>query len=173
MTQLKHWILKVSVACFVLFVGGLGGWVGSKIATKRYALSMIERVLLTPIVRPGEPIVLAQHVDRHDQCEILVKRVIKTSDGQRFSVKQEFDEGFGPVGGDKYKLPVPTSFAAPYGDAEMFSKAYSWCTWLDYIWPSEGEPWTMHFRFGPNTVTDKPPASFERIGVKHSRTPTQ
>ncbi|MFC7661737.1 hypothetical protein ACFQWF_01305 [Methylorubrum suomiense] len=57
---------------------------------------MIERVNLTPEVRPADALLLAQHVDRHDQCDLVVKRTITTSTGQRFFVKQEFEEGFGP-----------------------------------------------------------------------------
>ncbi|GJE78105.1 hypothetical protein [Methylorubrum suomiense] len=130
---------------------------------------MIERVNLTPEVRPADALLLAQHVDRHDQCDLVVKRTITTSTGQRFFVKQEFEEGFGPLGGDKYILPVEMPRTASLGPARMYSKAYSWCSWLDYIVPSEAEAWTMDFVFADTTITEPRPVSFQNIGVKAAR----
>ena len=163
---MKHWITKFAVATFILTVGGCGGWLGSKIQNKGYPLSIIERVNLTPVVKPGEAIMLAQHADRKDQCDVVVKRVIRTSSGQRMPVKQTFEEDFGPLGGDKYLLPIPTDPAATLGPAVMYSKAYSWCSWLDYIQPSEAESWTLNFSFAEDTVREDPPETFARIGVK-------
>lgn len=159
---------KIAFWTFIALIGGCGGWMGTKIQRKTYPLSLIERVNLTPEVKPGDPILLAQHVDRRDQCDVVVKRTIKTSSGQRMAVKQTFEEDFGPLGGDKYILPVPTDPAATLGDATLYSKAYSWCSWLDYVVPSEAESWTLNFKFAENTVTEPPPSTFQGIGVKQS-----
>lgn len=150
---------------FMAAVGGMGGYLGSAIKTKTYPLSMIERINLTPEVKPGDPILLAQHVDRRDQCDVIVKRVIRTSTGQRIPVRQSFEDDFGPIGGDKYILPVPTDASAALGPAEMYSKAYSWCGWLDYLKPSEAESWTLRFTFAENTIQEPMPEAFSRIGV--------
>lgn len=166
---MRHTLNKIAFWTFIAMVGGCGGWMGTKISKKSYPLSMIERINLTPEVKPGDPILLAQHVDRRDQCDVVVKRTIKTSTGQRIPVKQTFEEDFGPLGGDKYILPVPTDPAASLGDAQMYSKAYSWCSWLDYVVPSETEGWTMNFKFAENTVKEPVPASFSGIGVKASQ----
>uniref|UniRef100_UPI0013D3A5C4 hypothetical protein n=1 Tax=Enterobacter hormaechei TaxID=158836 RepID=UPI0013D3A5C4 len=63
-------------------------------------------------------------------------------------------------------LPLPTDPAATLGPAVMYSKAYSWCSWLDYIQPSEAESWTLNFSFAEDTVREDPPETFARIGVK-------
>lgn len=162
----------LKLCCWICFIGAaaLGGWTGQLIAQKRYPLSMIERVNLTPQVRPGEAIQLAQHVDRHDQCDIVVKRTISTAGGQRFFVQQIFEEGFGPLGGDKYILPIMTPLAADHGPARLYSKAYSRCSWVDSVlgW-SESEPWTLEFTFADRTITEPRPAAFQNIGTKPPR----
>lgn len=162
---------KVTLGMCVLLMAGLGGWTGGKISTKRYPISMIERINLTPEVKPGDPIEFAQHVDRHDQCDIEVKRVISTASGQRISIKQNFEEGFGPLGGDRYVLPVPTPLMASLGPARMYSKAYSWCNWLDYLfWPSEAEPHVIDFLFADATRQLPAPDGFKQMLVKPTST---
>lgn len=165
---MRHTVNKVAFWTFIAIIGGCGGWMGTKISKKSYPLSTIERVNLTPQVKPGDAILLAQHVERRDQCDVVVKRTIKTSTGQRIPVRQNFEEDFGPLGGDKYILPVPTDPAATLGPAQMYSKAYSWCSWLDYVVPSEAESWTLNFEFAENTVIDPVPNSFASIGVKQA-----
>ena len=167
---MRNTVNKIAFWTFIAMVGGCGGWMGTKIQKKTYPLSMIERVNLTPEVKPGDPILLAQHVDRRDQCDVVVKRSIRTSTGQRMPVKQTFEEDFGPLGGDKYILPVPTETSASLGDATMYNKAYSYCSWLDLIVPSEAESWTLNFKFAENTVVEPVPASFQGIGVKQKAT---
>lgn len=163
----------VKVCCWAVFVGSaiFGGWTGQLIAQKRYPLSVIDRVNLTPEVKPGTALELAQYVDRQKQCDIEVKRTITTASGQRIFIKQIFEEGFGPLGGDKYVLPVNTPEIATFGPARMYSKGYSWCSWIDYVaGPSESEPWILEFAFAERTRVAKRPAVFDGIGVKAPQT---
>ncbi len=164
--------LFVKTCCWLFFMGTaiLGGWTGQLLAQKRYPLSIIDRVNLTPEVRPGQAIELAQHVDRQKQCDIVVKRTITTASGQRIFIKQIFEEGFGPLGGDKYVLPIDTPETANLGPARMYSKGYSWCSWVDYIvGPSESESWLLDFGFAERTRVIQRPPAFRGIGIKTSQ----
>jgi hypothetical protein len=161
--------MKVLAVIGLAGVTALGGSVGSLIVNKRYPIQVLERANLTPSVQPGETMLLAQHVNRIDQCDVTIKRTVKTSTGQRFFIKQEFDEGFGPLGGDRYILPIQMPQNAAYGPAEMYSKSYSHCNWLDHIKPSEAEPWTEKFYFAEATTHAPPPLGFDQIGVKEPR----
>ena len=164
------------VCCWICFAGAgiFGGWTGQLIAQKRYPLSIIDRVNLTPEVRPGQALELAQYVDRSKQCDIVVKRTITTATGQRIFIKQIFEEGFGPLGGDKYVLPVDTPPTANFGPAKMYSKGYSWCSWVDYvIGPSESESWILEFAFAERTRVIQRPPVFQGIGVKLSQSEPQ
>lgn len=131
--------MKVLAAIGLMGVAGLGGSVGSLIVNKRYPIQALERSNLTPSIKPGDNMLLAQHVTRLDQCDVVIKRTVKTSTGQRIFIKQEFDEGFGPLGTDRYILPIEMPAGAALGPAEMYSKAYSYCNWLDSIKPSEAD----------------------------------
>lgn len=163
MNRILNWFGR---CVLIILAGGLGGWTGSLIGNKQYPIQMLERVVMTPQVAPGADILIAQHVNRIDQCDVVVKRTITTATGQRFTIKQEFEEGFGPLGGDRYLLPVPTPTNAAFGPAKMYSKAQSYCNWLDYVKPSEAENWTMDFRFAEETVHVSTPPGFADIGIK-------
>lgn len=161
--------MRVLSVVGLMCVAAAGGSVGSLIVNKRYPIQIVERANLTPSVKPGDSLLLAQHANRVDQCDVVVKRTVKTSSGQRFFIKQEFDEGFGPLGGDRYILPIEMPAGAAFGPAEMYSKAYSYCNWLDHIKPSEAEAWTEKFYFAEATTHAPPPPGFDQIGVKEPR----
>jgi hypothetical protein len=135
----------VSAAAFGAIVGS---W-----AQQPYPLSVIERNVLTPTVKPGEDVRVELVVDRRQRCPQIINRFVQYPNGDREPGGRDLPSTFGRMGRDVYVLKVPTNPTAPYGPAEIYSTGEARCNpYQEWVKPVEsGDPWHDKFSFGPET----------------------
>lgn len=164
-------IRKICAIFGCFFFCSMGGLVGSWISKSQYPVSVLERRVITPEVAPADAARVALHVDRRDQCTVKVQRVISFSDGSRTPVTQEFEPGYGPLGGDRYILRIPIPGNAPKGPANVWSRGYAVCNPIEAL-PGMATPsdvWIDQFSIGERTKVDPLPPGFEKLAENVNR----
>ncbi len=126
-------IRRIALLVTVFTFGVSGALVGSWLYRTQYPVSEKQRILLTPQVKAGDPVLIAREVDRRDNCEINVRGYVEYADGRRDPLRQTFDPGFGPLGYDSYIMEFPTSPNASPGEAYVWSKPGAACNPLEYL----------------------------------------
>lgn len=145
------------------FLGWIGVAAGAAVgatmavwAQEPYPLSILERNVLTPIVKPGDKVRVEILADRRKRCEQEVTRFVQENDGDRQKIVRPWQQDYGRMGRDAYVLEVPTANDAPFGPGEIVSTAAAvcnpWQRWFGTPVPS-GEAWHDKFVFGDETKT--------------------
>lgn len=165
--MIRH-IRTAAVITASFFMCCMGGLVGTWMTKSSYPVSVLERTVLTTQVKPGDPMKAALHVDRREQCPTRVQRYLAYSDGTRTPMTQDYESGFGPLGGDRYILRIPTSVAAPHGPAYVWSRGYASCNPIEWLpgMASESDVMVDRFLIGPETIERPVPPGFERMAER-------
>lgn len=116
----------------------LGILFGKWVAYREFPTSVLERKVITPIVPPGGELHVHLRVDRRQQCDVRVVRYFQFSDRSRKQIVQNYEAGFGPIGGDDYRLKLAVPRNAPRGEAYLWSQGQSVCNVLEYLFPTNG-----------------------------------
>lgn len=148
-TMIGKTIGYIGVLAAAAFGATVGVW-----AQQPYPISILERNVLTPLVKPGEEVEIELVVDRRQRCDQIVSRFVQYANGYRDLDTRELPSTYGRMGRDIYIVKVPTNPNAPHGPAEVYSTGRAECNpWQKYIKPVEsGDPWHDRFRFGNETV---------------------
>ena len=164
-------IRRITLFTSAFFFCCIGGLVGSWISKSQYPVSVLERTVLSEQIKPGDPAKIALHVDRREQCPIRVQRYLAYSDGTRTPMTQEYESGFGPLGGDRYLLRIPTSSTAPHGPAYVWSRGYSMCNPVEWLpgMATASDVMVDRFTIGEKTIERPLPPGFERMAESATR----
>lgn len=146
MSKAIGWIGVIAAAAF-----------GATVATwaqAPYPISITERTVLTPTVKPGDKARVELVVDRRSRCDQIISKFIQYPDGTRDRSSRDLPSEYGRMGRDVYVLEIQTKPDTPFGKAEIYSTGRAECNpWQTYIKAVEsGDPWRDEFRFGPETV---------------------
>jgi hypothetical protein len=152
----------------VLLVAGIGAALGGWITQGSYPVQVLSRKVLTPVVKPGDNVLVELDVFRSSRCPIDAYRVYSYPGNVRDSAIVQYKADFGKLGHDKYRIEIPTSSTANHGKASIYSYAKSRCNPWEWAVPKEsGDPWIDSFELGPATIFRspddvKPDEKFER-----------
>lgn len=137
------------VICGAAFGATVATW-----AQAPYPISILERNVLTPVVKPGDDVRVELVVDRRQRCDQEISRFIHDSGNDRDLESRELPSEYGRMGRDVYVVRIATSPKSPHGPAEVYSTGKAKCNpWQRYVKEVEsGDPWHDYFRFGPETV---------------------
>lgn len=132
-------------------------------AQQPYPISILERNVLTPTVRPGDDVRVELVVDRRQRCDQAVSRFVQYPNGDRDPTTRELPSTYGRMGRDVYVIRIPTDANAPHGPAEIYSTGKAQCNpWQRYVKEVEsGDPWHDKFRFTDQTTTK--PGKYDTI----------
>jgi hypothetical protein len=134
------------VAAGAAFGATLAVW-----AQEPYPLSILERNVLTPEIKPGDPLRIEILADRRKRCDHEVTRFVQEPDGDRQAIVRPWRMDVGRMGRD-------ADARAPIGPGEAVSTGTAicnpWQRWLGSPVPS-GDPWRDKFTFAPATRTVK------------------
>ena len=146
-----------------VFAGAVAGATVGVWAQAPYPLSILERNVLTPVVKPGDDVRVELVVDRRQRCDQNVSHFIQYPNGDRDPNSRELSSTYGRMGRDVYVVRIPTDPTAPFGNAEVYSTGRAQCNpWQRYVKEVEsGDPWHGKFRFGEATITK--PGKYESI----------
>jgi hypothetical protein len=141
----------------VLLVAGIGAALGGWITQGQYPYQVLGRKVLTPIVKPGEPVEIEIDGFRVFRCDTLVKRFVQYPDGGRTFSATAYDSEFGRLGHERYTLKIPTEQTKKLGRGYVYSYGESRCNpWEWFVPRSAGDPWIDEFEFGPATQFRSP-----------------
>lgn len=152
----------------LFLIAGMGAAVGGWITQGSYPVQVLSRKVLTPVVKPGENVVVEIDVFRTSRCPIDAYRVYSYPGNVRDSAVVPYKAEFGKLGHDKYKIEIPTSATARHGKASIYSYAKSRCNPWEWLVPKDsGDPWIDNYELGPATIFRspddvKPDEHFER-----------
>lgn len=137
------------VSAFAAFGATCAIW-----ASTPYPVSVLDRHVLTPKLKPGEPLRVEILADRRKRCDQDVDRFIHMSDGTRTIISKEYPSSFGRLGRDAFVLEIATSPSAPFGPAENYTVAKAVCNLYQRVFGGvpNGDPWVDKFEFAPETV---------------------
>lgn len=143
----------LGVAAGAAFGATLAVW-----AQEPYPLSILERNVLTPELKPGDPVRVEILADRRKRCEHEVSRFVQEPDGDRQLINRPWRADYGRMGRDAYVIEIPTDPKAPMGPGEIVSTGAAicnpWQRWFGSPVPS-GDPWHDKFVFAPATKVVK------------------
>lgn len=141
----------------ILLIAGVGAALGGWITQGQYPYQVIGRKVLTPIVKPGEPVEIQIDGFRVFRCDTLVKRFVQYPDGGRSFNMTPYDADFGRLGHERFVLKVPTEPTKKLGRAYIYSYGESRCNPWEWLVPrSAGDPWIDEFEFGQATTFRSP-----------------
>ena len=152
----------LGVAAGAAFGATLAVW-----AQEPYPLSILERNVLTPEIRPGDKLRVEILADRRKRCEQEVIRFVQEPDGDRQRLIRPWQFDYGRMGRDAYVIEIPTQPDAPMGPSEVVSSAAAICNpWQRWFGNpvQSGEAWHDKFVFAPETKTV--PGKYEKEYVK-------
>lgn len=148
-------IANFVIIALAVFLGILfGNW----IAFREFPASMLDRKVVTQTVQPGGELHVWIKVDRRQQCDVRVVRYFQFSDKSRKQIVQNYEAGFGPIGGDEYLLKLDVPRNAPRGEAYLWSQGQSVCNVLEYVFPTMGPVSVDRFDV-VEPVVPEPPAN--------------
>jgi len=147
-------MIAKSIGYFGLVCAAAAGATVGVWAQAPYPLSILERNVLTPQVKPGDPVQIELVVDRRQRCPQIINRFVQYPDGKREAAGRDLPTAYGRMGRDVYVLEVPTDADAPFGDAEIYSTGEARCNpYQEWVKPVEsGDPWHDRFKFAQETV---------------------
>lgn len=127
-------------------------------AAAPFPVSVLDRHVLTPKLKPGQPLRVEILADRRARCDQDVDRFIHMSDGTRSVLSKDYPSSFGRLGKDAFVLEIPTSPTAPMGPAENYTVSKATCNPYQKLFGGvgSGDPWVDKFEFAPETVTVPP-----------------
>lgn len=142
----------IGVICGAGFGATVGTW-----AQAPYPVSIIERNVLTPVVKPGDDVLVEIVADRRQRCDQIINRFVQQG-LDRWPASRDLPSAYGRMGRDVYILRVHTSPDAKFGPAEVYSTGVAECNpYQKNFRPVEsGDPWHDVFAFGPETKTLPP-----------------
>ena len=129
---------KITNFIFIGIAVFLGVLFGKWIGFREFPASVLERKVITQTVQPGGELHIRLKVDRRQQCDVRVVRYFQFSDTSRKQIVQNYEAGFGPIGGDEYILKLDVPRNAPRGEAYLWSQGQSICNVLEYVFPTMG-----------------------------------
>lgn len=139
---------------FGVFMGAVFGAIVGTWAQQPYPVSIIERNVLTPVVKPGDDLRIEVVIDRRTRCDQEITGYLQYPDGSRTAVLRELPSTYGRLGRDVYVLRVHTDPHAPMGPAERYSVGEATCNLYQSVMKHpaiSGDPWIDRFQFGPET----------------------
>lgn len=118
-----------------------------------YPISILERNVLTPELKPGDKLRVELVVDRRERCRQEVRHILQENDGDRQRLAEVYPSDFGRMGRDVFVQEIPTDPNAVYGPAEVITTAEAECNpWQRWVAPvRSGDPWRDKFTFAPET----------------------
>lgn len=140
----------------LFFLALCGAVLGSWIASEVKPVQFLSRKVLTPVVKPGEPVHVLLENYRVFRCPQTVYRIVNYPNETRDLVTRELPENFGKLGLDRYIAEIPTKANAVFGKANVYSYTESMCNPWQFIYPKLSGPWIDEFEFGPDTVRVNP-----------------
>lgn len=148
-TRFAGWL---GVSAAAAFGATLAVW-----AQTPYPVTIVERNVLTPMVKPGEFLRVEIVADRRERCDAEAVRFVQEPDGDRVPARQIYSASFGRLGRDIYVVSIPTSRETPFGPAEVVTVGQAYCNpWHRWVAPvKSGDPSYDRFLFAPETVTVK------------------
>jgi hypothetical protein len=135
----------------MLLVAGGGAVLGGWITNKQDPVQFLSRKVLTPVVRPGEPVKIELDNYRVLRCPQKTWRIITKPNGERTTQDDDKPAGFGKMGRDKYVTSIDTPSDSPYGQAAIYSYTARMCNPWEMVWPVVYGEWVDHFEFGLET----------------------
>ena len=139
---------------FGVFMGALfGGMVGVWVQ-EPYPLSVLERNVLTPVVKADDDLRVEIVTDRRTRCDQQVTGYLQFSDGSRTTIQRDIPSTYGRLGRDVYVLRVHIPPSAPLGPAERYSTGEAKCNLYQSVFDKpalSGDPWVDKFSVGPET----------------------
>lgn len=140
----------------LFFVAFLGTIIGSWIVSETRPVKFLERHVLTPVVRPGDEILIQLVNYREIRCPQTVYRTINYPNETRDVIVQRLPETFGKLGLDKYVVNLRTKDNASFGKGHVYSYTESMCNPWQMWWPKVSGPWVDEIEFGPETKYVRP-----------------
>ena len=140
----------------MFFVAGLGAVTGGWVTNQQDPVQFLSRKVLTPVVKPGDPIKIELDNYRVLRCPQKIWRIITKPDGERTSIAEDKPAAFGRLGRDKYIASIDTPADSPFGEGEVFSYTERMCNPWEMIWPVVYGQWSDKIVFGPETKRIKP-----------------
>lgn len=143
----------IGVGASAAFGATLAVW-----ANAPYPTSILDRHVLTPKLKPGDPLRIEITADRRKRCPQDVDRFIHMADGTRSVQSKDYPSSFGRLGRDVFIIEVATPSQAPYGPAENYTTSVAVCNPYQRLFGgvSNGDPWVDRFEFAPETVRVPP-----------------
>lgn len=135
----------------VVLCGGIGMVVGGWVTNQQDPVQFLSRKVLTPVVKPGDPIKIELDNYRFLRCAQVTYRIVSRPDGERFTAIEDKPAAFGRLGRDKYIASVETPTGLPYGKASVYSFTQRKCNPWEYFFPVTYGEWTDDIEFGPET----------------------
>lgn len=139
---------------FGVFMGAVFGGIVGTWVQQPYPISVLERNVLTPVVKPGDDMRVEIVTDRRLRCDQTVTGYLQFADGSRTPILRELPSTYGKLGKDIYVLRVHIDTNAAKGPAERYSTGEAKCNLYQMLFDkpaTSGDPWVDHFVIGDET----------------------